>query len=558
MDLITLCNQRDNIILFAKERLTDEHQRVFAEHFMLSFTNSTDEFPISGDRAMEWLDYKMKHKFKEFVVKNTTENIHYKIIFTRSGENKAGRNNELIKLSIEGFKLLEMFARTKKGDIIRSYYPQLEKLMYEYGIDQHRKMLDEANNKTKNLELALKAERANYARAANRGVIKDTPENVVYIMEGASGHKIGESGNCYRREGDLKNGGVHNKIVYTKKCHNKRILEKLTHHILNEYRISNTREWFDVPFEIAKHTLDCTQLFMDSLLNKGKEMYEHNFHNQLQDLISSLPGSSKSITEYTQIPNDGDLLSDDEDDVPITTDLDDDINDPLDFGKFIEECCIKGDDLTSYSVDIFGAHRLWGRCCEKSTHDAFYEYLNKNYKKVKVFDTDTQATLSSYKGFSLKPISYRLIEPIDDIDEFIESKCKLSYNARLPTKEMYTAFEAWKKETTHPDYVMNSKERQRVDHGFGMRLLCAKVYNGTCSVLGYFGICLKDNDNHVGLKLAHKLKKKVVKVDITTKQIVETYESLSAASIAIGKTASYLSQDIRFKKPHGNYIFKFL
>ena len=98
MDLITLCNQRDNIILFAKERLTDEHQRVFAEHFMLSFTNSTDEFPISGDRAMEWLDYKMKHKFKEFVVKNTTENIHYKIIFTRSGENKAGRNLSLIHI----------------------------------------------------------------------------------------------------------------------------------------------------------------------------------------------------------------------------------------------------------------------------------------------------------------------------------------------------------------------------------------------------------------------------------------------------------------------------
>jgi hypothetical protein len=83
------------------------------------------------------------------------------------------------------------------------------------------------------------------------------------------------------------------------------------------------------------------------------------------------------------------------------------------------------------------------------------------------------------------------------------------------------------------------------------------VYNGTSAVSGYFGIAHKDDNNFVGLKLAHKLKKQVLKVDITTGKVVETYESLTAASKAINKPLAYLSQDIKFKKPHGCFMYRY-
>jgi hypothetical protein len=74
MDIISLCKNKDNIISFAKDRLSDDHQRIFAEHFMLSFINTEDQFPILGENAMKWLGYEAKNKFKEFVVKNLNEN----------------------------------------------------------------------------------------------------------------------------------------------------------------------------------------------------------------------------------------------------------------------------------------------------------------------------------------------------------------------------------------------------------------------------------------------------------------------------------------------------
>jgi hypothetical protein len=474
-------------------------------------------------------------------------------------KNEGGFNKESVLLNIETFKGLCMLAGTDKSKEIRKYYLQLETVFQELVNEESeelRKQIEQAAQRSKNLELALKAERINFSRAANKGIVKDTPEKCVYICQGVQGYKIGETSNSYNRESALKTGGVHNKLVYTKKVHDRRLVEKLTHHLLSEYRISNTHEWFDTSYEIAKLALDCASLFADGLMNKVKTMYEVDFYSQLKTLVDSLSMDVDKDASGSNIDTCVNESTSECVDEKQIIDIDTGIKNALDFDAFVAECCVKGDNFTAFSVDVFGAHRLWSRCNEKSTHDALYKYLGNNFKKVKVFDQSSNANLISYKGIQLRPITFQRDESTNDVDDFIDSKCKLSYNARYPAKELYSHFESWKKES-EKDYVLTASEKKRIDNDFSMKFLCSKVYNGTCSVLGYFGIAPKDDTKFVGLKLASKLKKQVIKVNIITGEVVETYESLTAASKIVGKGPAYLSQDIRFKKPHGYFIYKY-
>ena len=83
--------------------------------------------------------------------------------------------------------------------------------------------------------------------------------------------------------------------------------------------------------------------------------------------------------------------------------------------------------------------------CKKTTHDALYKYLCENYKKVKVFDNNTNAKIASFKGLKLKSISYNKPVILEDIDNFINDKCELNYVSRIPSKDIYNAFEIWKR-----------------------------------------------------------------------------------------------------------------
>jgi hypothetical protein len=155
----------------------------------------------------------------------------------------------------------------------------------------------------------------------------------------------------------------------------------------------------------------------------------------------------------------------------------------------------------------------------------------------------------------VKSISYTKPNPPEDIDKFIEEKCEINYVARVSTKNVYKAFEEWKNDK---DYVLCPKEKQRIDTGFKTRFVPAVVYTGKQGEHGYFFVNLKNLDDNVGFKLAEKLKKKLVKIDIVTKQIVETFESLTAAAKAINRSPSTLSEDIKYKKPRDNFLYQYI
>lgn len=194
---------------------------------------------------------------------------------------------------------------------------------------------------------------------------------------------------------------------------------------------------------------------------------------------------------------------------------------------------------------------------KKTVHDAFYKYLNENFKKVKVFDEKTNAKLASYKGIKLKLISYNKPIILEDIDNFIEDNCEINYVARVSSKQIYKSFELWKQKLDK-DFIISVDEKRRIDNGFKTRFVPSLVFTGKQGEHGYFFVTLKDNPTFVGFKLAPSLKKKIIKINIITKQIIETFESLTAAAKSINRSPSTLSEDIKYKKPRDNFIFQYV
>lgn len=569
-DIATICRERDNLMIFAKDKLNDEQQRIFVDHFLLSFTNPEDNYPIEGTKAMEWLGFTRKDNFKKFMTKNLSET-QYNILIDHLAEKSrgAGHKTEYFKISIEGFKILEMLARTDREKVVRSYYPQLEKIIMDYYISQYNTKINEANDRAEkekqfaeNLKLTLQAERANFAHLSNRGIIKGEKAQGVYLCQTTdrSKIKIGMTSNGYAREAQVKNGNLDAKIVYMKQTKNMRILEKLVHHILHEYRIVSTREWFAVSFEVAKCALDTAQLFMDGLVGKSASIVDHSFYEKLKDLITSLPNNPNAAVGNDEMDIE---CQDDENEMEVDiqptkkyVDLDDDIRNPSDFARFIDECFVKGEDLTCFTAEVYGAHRLWARVNEKQAHDALHKYLCENFKKTRIYHPEAEALFASFRGIALKPLKYEKNDPPTDIDDFIEEKMKVGYCYRISIKEVTEAFTEWKQQYM-PDYIMTPADKKRIDHEFSVKFLRSTVFNGKCGVYGFFGITLKTSNSFVGMKTANKLKKPVIKIDMITKEVVGKFQSLTALAKTLRKNASNVSEHIRFQKPIGNFLYKY-
>lgn len=128
---------------------------------------------------------------------------------------------------------------------------------------------------------------------------------------------------------------------------------------------------------------------------------------------------------------------------------------------------------------------------------------------------------------------------------------------RVACKTIYKAFEEWKK-TQNPDYIMSADETKRLYTILSRKFVPASVYVENASHRGYFCIALKNSDTlTTGKKLSEKLKKPVVKIDMNTMQVVETFDSLQHAARTIKRCASNLSTDIKYKKPFEGYIFQY-
>lgn len=110
------------------------------------------EFVISSDYLEKWMQIKDRKNFLE-TIKSYKENIDY-IIEKVEKEGRGGYNRKVYMLTPECVKKILQVTKSKKGDQVRSYFIEVERVLYKYknyiieGLNQKIKQL-ERNQKPK-------------------------------------------------------------------------------------------------------------------------------------------------------------------------------------------------------------------------------------------------------------------------------------------------------------------------------------------------------------------------------------------------------------------------
>lgn len=603
---------RNSLVNKIKHAFSEEEQKLYVASFYLYLNyNTKTDFVVSLDDVWEWLGFSRIDPAKRMLVTNFTRDIDYKILLhpkvehsekhdsayttlllpkveqnnfnkltTVSGkEVRGGHNKETVLMNINTFKKLCLKAETKKADTIHDYYIKLEELVHEVMDEQTSELrikLEQAGQQLQSTKVALEAEKAKCAKILKKKCHEQAPGEVVYIFKcnaqsNDNLHKVGRTSNIAHRESGHINSNILGEVVHTRRCINSDLLEKVCHHMLDKYRVLNTREWFDIPFDVTKKVVDSAQIFLDSFIDT---ICDVDLLTPLQSLADTVNSDILPENEHKQ-KNMYDILEEkkqqEKEEAIQKIDLATiNVEDPLNFDKFVQDCCEVGDDdsFVALKADLHGAHKLWSRNAEAGTKKSLFEYLEGRFKADKKFFAEYNAVLAVYHGVKLKPYEFKPQDPLNptEIERYIMANCKVGFTYRVPFRAVFDDFEAWKA-INQPHYKIDNKTKDTIRDYLSVHFFPKGVYlseqlrdidGGKTNGFGVWGITLKNDNSKTGVKLANKLKKTVVQVDIVTKQITATYESVMATARAYNVTPSFISTDIKFKRIRNNSVFMFL
>ena len=430
--------QKQDFLNFLESKLDDNNKKIFAQHFAIHMANKKEKYPIATDIAMKWFEYTRKDHFTSFFQKHLNKNTDYQFHRSRELTISNKKINEEFSFTVEAINTLSMKANTKKADQIRSYYLELEKLIFEY-------IITKVNKEKQLLKLTLKTEREMINRKLNRKVDKEKPGQCVYIYgdpdideDEISNFKIGRSNNISERERGYICSNDKFCILYTKRCCNSRLLENVIHHTLDQYRPHPLREWFHVKLSIAKQIVNSSQLFLDGLVDNCNELDSVDLFNTLNVIINKTGTANIIARKKSKIKCNEPISTDNIDKKVLKEQLETEVNssnNPLDFDKFIKDCCIEDTNSHVYSAEIQGAHRIWSRCCNKETRENLLKYLRQKFMYKKITHEETCSKLAGFKGIKLIPLKFELPQNPTTFDNFFNDCYKINFVGRESFKK---------------------------------------------------------------------------------------------------------------------------
>lgn len=210
-------------------------------------------FVIDLDDVAYWLDT-IKGNLKATLIESYSKISDYKIInklaFGQPEAKYGGQNKEIILLTSECFKMLCLRSKTKKAEMVRKYYIDLEKLIDEY----KDTIIINLDKKIKLLENDLRKD--NFLN-----------EKYCYIFEeideiGEKYYRLGQSGNIKKRMYNHNSSSAHKKILAFKiEIENILHFEACLRGVMYDYRYKNNKDYYKIPSEdIEKAIKNCKDI----------------------------------------------------------------------------------------------------------------------------------------------------------------------------------------------------------------------------------------------------------------------------------------------------------
>ena len=589
VDIKTLIETSD-ITTYDKTKLIQKIQNNFDENeqnlyvcHMFLFLNyhPINDFVINLENVWKFIGFANKGNAKRLLKHHFIENKDYKTALLRTEKqlfrsekqvNKrntggSGLNHETIMLNVNTFKKLCLKANTESSDKIHDYYIKLEMLLNDLMKEESDEIQQKLKQKDEELE-HTKNELQKMSICRIKKWYNVDPGDTVYAFknDGQPYVKIGKAENLKKREDGYTVGNRTSNIFYYRKCYNCKLTERVIHHMLDKFRLENNREWFDISDELAIYVIDIVCDFLDGYISCSEELINLNVKEHLSISFQKALEIKKknNISEDTELNNLNNVNNIDtkkekktwKNHVKKIIEQEDDIK--IHFDKFVKEFCEIGDDKKCLSLEILGAYRMWNKKVDTQTKNNLMNYMKNNYTLKKEYIPQHSTKLTYYTGiqpnqFIIKPEN---INKIPYYEEFVLSECKFDYTYRTTKTILFNEFKQWVS-NKYPSYIFSKQDQIDMESYLNRTFCnCRKIHiNG--GVNGFYGLQMK-NDNVELLGIALSRRKKVYKIDLKSKDVIESYDTLYAASVGANIDEKKLSQFIINKVSINNeYIYSY-
>jgi phage anti-repressor protein len=557
-------NLKTKLVDVLNTEFTHEEQRWYIANLYIYMNyHPTNDYPINLENVFHMIGFANKGNAMKTIKNNFTKDEDYKIMLFRTEKqknitkNRGGHNHETVMLNIDTFKNLCMLAKTDKGREIRKYYVKLENIynkLIREEIQEKERLLQENKKQldAKDLELqekddtineqvkALTKEKTWRNKILNRRCSDIQSGNYVYIFQDNlddpnSLKKIGQTKNLKLREEFYSNLNKTGGIVYYKNCIDCGLVEKMCHHILDNFRINKMQEWFDIDIDFAKTTIETIVAFIDNRDDVNTTI------PKIQSIIKN--SDENNLCKNKENNNENNIKEN--------------RKNPMNFDEFIKDCCELSSEYKTPKSDLKLAYRIWSKSYTKETISKLEDYLQTHFKSGVIIENDIKRNV--YKNIRLKQLQYNPdINNLVDFEEFIIEKCNVNWIDRVSYADFFTEFVNWKT-ITDKDYMLTAEYKKKIKiylekHFAGGRVYLSDTTKST-HLHGIWGLGLKSAGS--GLKIPKRTCKSVEQYDHTTKVLVKTWQSLSVASRELDIPVSTLSNYCRFGTITNNYTYKY-
>ena len=210
--------------------------------------NNNNDFIINIDIIAKWLNSK-KGKIKETLLNSYHHNIDYKISKEKFNQKISKSNKEIILLTPDCFKRLCLLSKTKKGEEVRTYFIELEKLINNY----KNYIINGLKSTVQILE-------------NNQKPIPQNIKSVIYILKSPKDidgiYRFGKTKDFYNR---LKNYNSSNsdkmKVLFIFETKNTQQIEDCVISQIKQYRYKKRKDFYQINIDIIKKIINsCNQL----------------------------------------------------------------------------------------------------------------------------------------------------------------------------------------------------------------------------------------------------------------------------------------------------------
>ena len=577
----------NSIRLLEKFFILDKDYKYFASHLGEAKNVNEKDYKISLDTSIKQKNIEITNKQNFAPHASGAKN-----------KGSGGHNIQKFYLNIKTFKSLCLKAQTKKADEIHEYYIKLEELIQEVleeeATEMKNKLLIKDNEISEKNNLLKNANQDKY-KTIEKTLISQFPVNTECIYFGTIDNtnekgekliKFGHSNNLPLRVQDHHK--TYNNFILRDvfKVHNRQEIEntikaysKIKNHMRtieingkNKNEILAYDETYFTINRLSKYIKDIISEKTYSIENFNKLLEENsNLKKENEVLFNTLTISEEKIKIYElelnekrelieKLENSIKLLKEEtveniEKIVVYNNSLIEDNELNKKFNKFIDECCIIRNDVEVDSGDIIGQFRIWnGEKPKKLLFEEFNKYLRTRFLACRLQNQQKNQCVHGFKGVTIKTINYKKKEINNITENFLFENCSFSPNYRAANSKLLEEYKNYKNKL---NIEINNNEVKELKTYLNNCEYVLKgtihLYNDNFTYEGYYGIGL-NNDTNVRISKATN-GKKVCKLDLETKSILNIWDSIAKAALEENISASKMSRSIKNEVKYDNYCY---